>query len=78
MVIYYDTPDVIRRKMPHCIRKGQHRFKHLTGFCKIEGDIPVGRINPVTHKFEPCVNNRSRAYGIRNALRYRTKPVTCW
>ncbi len=59
MVIYQDIP-VIRKNT-------------WNGTKTSYGDIPVGSINTITGKFEPCVNNRGRAYAARNRLSYRSK-----
>jgi hypothetical protein len=56
--VFVDTPDVVVN------RHGR----------KYHGDIPVWRLNNVTGKIEGVVNNRGRAYGLRNHIKnYKQK-----
>jgi len=72
MTFYTDTPDVVVRKIRHIKRIGG-RVYHA--FVPDLGDVPCGSMNEITNKIEPAVNPRGRAYGLRNALRYRRRPV---
>lgn len=69
--IYRDVlPAKLKRKMPHCIRKGQNGFKNRTGFCMDEGDVPVAVLKE-GGQLMAVDNSRGNAYAHRNALRYR-------
>lgn len=47
-------------------------------FAEGYGDIPIGRINEITKKFEPCVNTRGLAYAKRNDMKYRKNKHEDW
>ena len=70
MEIYRDVNVLYREKCRHARRKG-NRLVNSSGFGIFAGDIPVGRVNEVTGKFEPVVNNRGRAYAARKRASYR-------
>jgi hypothetical protein len=70
MVIYIDTPAIIREKGPHVKKPGGRVFG---GFGVFNGDIPVARFNETTGKLEEVVNPRGNSYAHRNAARYRRK-----
>ena len=62
MIIWQSTPDIIWIKDPYS-----------GSFYQDLGDIPILRYNEKTKKFESVVNNRGRAYGLRNARKFRNK-----
>jgi len=70
MIFWKDIGVVIHRKMLHC-RKACG--KTYLGIIKTLGDLPMGRFNEVTQKFEPVENRRGRAYATRNDIRYHKK-----
>lgn len=70
MSIYYDVDVIIKIKGKH-VKKINGKI--YSGFHKYYGDVPFGRINKITKKFEQCVNNRGKAYALRNAFRYKKR-----
>ena len=69
MEIYRDVPIVIEQKIRTRTRKG----RATGGWNKFFGEVPIGRINPVTKCFEPCFNHRGVGYALRNAKCNRKK-----
>lgn len=67
MVIYNDVCVPIIHKIWHIHKIGKRLHRDFT---KDFGDIPVGNLNEITGKFEPCVNTRGRAYAARNRKKY--------
>jgi len=72
MEIYKDIAVPIVHKIWHIHDLGKRVHRDFT---KDFGDVPVGRWNPETGKFEECVNLRGRAYAARR-LKYRAKKYT--
>ncbi len=70
MIIWKTLAIKIRNKFWH-IRKLKKRLRR--SFANDYGDVPVGRINEVTGKFEPTVNLRGNSYAKRNDVKYRKK-----
>jgi len=70
MVIWKDVPVLIKDKMVHCKKIGGKIFK---SFIIDYGDIPVGRYNDQTGKWEEVENNRGKAYAARKRQKYRRK-----
>ena len=70
MVIWKSVNVTIKTKMWHVRKMCGKRYR---GFILDYGDLPVGRFNRITDKFEPCDNPRGRAYAARNRLKYRQK-----
>lgn len=72
MNIWRDIPVKIFHKFHHIKYIGDRgRFSFAVDY----GDVPVGSINPITGKFEPCVNTRGNAYAARKRKMYRNKQV---
>jgi hypothetical protein len=73
IVVWRDTPVRVKHKTKH-IKKYKQNYLNgfwYTGFILDYGDLPGGRFNDITGKFEPCVNNRGYGYANRKALKYR-------
>lgn len=62
MVIWKDISVKIRTKMKHIRKVGGRVYN---SFIVTYGDVPMGRFNEITQKFEECVNHRGRAYAAR-------------
>ncbi len=69
-VIWQDAPVIIKAKETHIRKIGGRLYNsfHLT-----YGDVPCGRFNEITKKFEQVVNTRGKAYAARKRLMYRNK-----
>ena len=68
LVIWRDTPAIIKHKMEHIRKLGGKLF---SGFILDNGDVPIGQFNSITKKFEPCVNTRGIAYATRKRLKFK-------
>lgn len=68
MVIYIDTNVIIKHKIPHIKKMGGKWYR---SFVLDRGELPVARINAITHQCEEVVNTRGMAYAARNRLKYR-------
>jgi len=68
MVFYKDTPVIIEHKCWHIHKINGKIHKDFT---KDFGDIPTGRLNKITGKFEEVVNNRGYAYATRKRKKFR-------
>ncbi len=67
MVIWKEVPVLIRHKFYQIHKIGGRLYYKFNVDC---GDIPVGRFNNITGKFEPCVNTRGLAYATRKRLKF--------
>jgi len=68
---FYKTVDVIiEHKCWHI-----HKIDGIVhrDFTKDYGDIPTGRFNEITGRFEECVNRRGKAYAARNRKKFRKR-----
>lgn len=68
----------IRKDISVLYRAKEHHIKKIGGklyhaFCLSFSEVPVGNLNDITGKFEPCENPRGLAYGARKRLRYHRK-----
>jgi hypothetical protein len=70
MVIWQGSPVKIYHKTAH-IRWNGDKVRYA--FTIDYGDIPVGNLNEITMKFEPCVNTRGHAYAARKRFSYRKR-----
>jgi len=70
IVMYVDVPVRIIHKCWHVHKIGGKVHRDFT---KDYGDIPVGRFNDISGKWENVVNSRGNAYGARKRLMYRRK-----
>lgn len=68
MVIWVDVPVVIVIKAPNCKKMSKRVSNSLF---RTYGEIPVAYFNKVTHKLEPVVNPRGKAYAARKRQAYR-------
>ncbi len=71
MVIWKDTPVVIRDKAFHRTGTKGKKANGKIGIVNISGAIPVARFNEVTGAFEVVVNNRGLAYAKRRDMMFR-------
>lgn len=72
-VIWKDVPVIIEHKCWHIHKIGGTVHRDFT---RDYGDVPMGRFNAITGKFEECVNTRGNAYGARKRKMYRDKYKT--
>jgi hypothetical protein len=68
VIIWKSVPVLVKQKCWHIHKIGKRRHQDFT---VDYGDVPVGRINPFTGRFEECVNTRGLAYAARNRLKYK-------
>ena len=72
VVIWRDTPVLIKHKCIHIKKIGG---KTHNSFIIDYGDVPVGSINAITGKFEPCINHRGYGYAARKRMKYRKRRI---
>ena len=73
MAIWRDTAVEITHRFCRVRKISGNKMKIYTGLGTDNGDIPMGSLNTITNKFEPCDNKRGLAYAHRKDVKYRKK-----